>query len=106
MANINVDGILFVCVPLAEADFKNVAAVYVIICLVRGKGWKVIDVGQAGKLGNRIDYHDREECWRENCEGEVWVCVHLMPTDEYSKEDRLELENSIRQKRDLPCGKR
>lgn len=106
--DLNIGGYPFVCVALANANFKDVAAVYVILCVDENSKWEVIDVGQSGELGDRIDSHDRKTCWRDNCPSKnIWVCVYRMPTDKFTKRDRLEVERSIRNKDGpLPCGEK
>jgi hypothetical protein len=97
----------FVCVPLGEADFSDVAAVYVILCVAAGGSQTVLDVGQTGQLGSRIDEHERKDCWQKNCpSGNIWVCVYRMPSHIYSESDRLKVENELRQRFNPPCGKR
>ena len=87
---LEVGGLSFVCVPLADADFKDVAAIYVILCVDKDRSWKVLDVGQSGELGDRMDSHDRRMCWEQHCPGKsIWVCVHPMPTKQFTKVDRL-----------------
>ncbi len=97
----------FLCVPLAQADFRDVAAVYVILCVAQGGSWTVLDVGQTGELGGRIDSHDRRECWSRNCpSGSIWVCVYPMPSDRYTAQDRRDLEAEVRRQYNPPCGQR
>ena len=103
---VNISGYLFSCVPLAEASFAEVAAVYVILCVSEGGSWRLLDVGQTGELGERFDSHERKQCWEANCPNHnLWACVHLMPSSQYAKEDRLKLEHSLRQQYGPPCGK-
>lgn len=97
----------FRCVPLTEADFIDQAAIYVILCVGEKGKWRVLDVGQSGELGTRIESHDRRDCWEEECAtGNIWVCVYPMPSKRYSKQDRLNLEAALRRQYDPPCGKR
>lgn len=105
-SNVTIGGRPFVCVPLSQADFVDVAAIYVIICVAQGGSWKVLDVGQSGQLGTRINTHDREGCWERNCNGSIWVCVYRMPSLHYTKQDRENLEADLRRQYNPPCGKR
>jgi hypothetical protein len=94
-------------VPLNQASFADRAAVYVILCVAQGGNSTVLDVGQSGEVGSRVDDHDRRSCWIKECpSGNIWVCVHLMPSDRYTKEDRLALERTLRQQYQPPCGQR
>lgn len=105
--NLTIDGYAFACVRLSDADFKDVAAIYVIICVASGGSWTVIDVGQTGQLGTRIDTHERIDCWGKKCpNGNIWVCIHRMPSDKYTEEDRRKREKEIRSKHTNLCGER
>jgi len=107
-SNVTIGGYPCVCVKLTSADFTDIAAVYVVICVYKGGSWKVLDVGQTGELGDRIDSHDRRACWWNNCpSNNIWVCVYRMPSDKYTKQDTLEVEKHIRNTQStVPCGKR
>lgn len=105
--NLTIGGYVFTCVPLGQADLSDVAAVYVLICVAGDGTWKVLDIGQAGQLENPLERHDREECWHNECSNDnIWVCVHRMPIEEYTAQDRLERENRLRRRYTLPCGQK
>jgi len=55
---VTISGRPFSCVSLAQADFVDMDAVYVILCVKPDKSWTVLDVGQTGELGSRIDSHE------------------------------------------------
>jgi hypothetical protein len=104
---LEIGGKPFVCVRLSEADFSDLAAVYVVLCGDPKGSWKVLDVGQSGQVGSRIDDHDRRACWVKSCaSSNIWVCVYRMPSDRYTKQDRERLEEELRAKYRPPCGKR
>jgi len=104
---VSIGGRTFSCVKLSDADFKDVAAIYVILCVAQDGSWTVLDVGQSGAVGSRIDTHDRQACWKKNCSNNnIWVCVYPMPSSKYTKQDREELESYLRNKYSPPCGKR
>ena len=97
----------FTCVRLAEANFKDLAAIYIILSVGEDRKYTVIDVGQSGELGTRIDSHDRMDYWKRNCPtGNIWVCAYPMPTDTYSKDDRLKFEQALRHEYNPHCGDR
>lgn len=94
----------FLCTPLKEADFNDFAAIYVVLCVVDGKT-KVLDVGQSGEVGTRINNHTRMECWKKNCPtGNIWVCIYKTPTIVITKDERLRLETKIRNYYNPTCG--
>jgi hypothetical protein len=105
--NVTIGERTFVCVRLSEADFTDVAAVYVILCVAQGGSWSVLDVGQSGQVGSRIDDHDRKDCWMRNCAtNNVWVCVYRMPSSKYTRQDREKFEAALRNQYRPPCGNR
>ena len=104
--NVTIGGKLFTCLRLEKADFSDIAAVYAVISVARDGSWSVLDVGQSKELGERIDGHDRKECWQRNCNnGDIWVCIYPMPSSRYSKYDRLQFEEYLRQGNSPPCAK-
>ena len=107
---VNIAGYPFVCQRLADAKFPDEAAVYVILCVSNGGSWTVLDVldvGQSGEVGSRIDSHDRRDAWARNCPSKnIWVGVHLMPSPANTREDRCRLETSLRAQYSPPCGEK
>lgn len=105
--NRTICGYPFACVPLAQADFSDVAAIYVILCVDQGGAPTVLDVGQSGQVGSRIDDHDRKACWVRNCpNGNIWVCIHRTPSSQYTKQQREQIESTLRAQLNPKCGKR
>ena len=103
--SLTIGGVTFACLPISQADFRDVAAVYVVICVREDRSWTVVDVGQSGEVGTRIDSHDRQGCWARNCPGgNLWVCVYPMPSAQYSKQNRLDFEAGLRRQYDPRCG--
>ena len=97
----------FKCTRLSDADFSDRAAIYVIICVISKDDWEVIDVGQSGELGTRIDTHERKRCWEQHCpNGNIWVCIYPMPSSSFSKQQRIELEGKIRDEYNPVCGEK
>ncbi|MBT9156853.1 MAG: hypothetical protein DDT37_01844 [Firmicutes bacterium] len=85
--NVPIGGYPFVCVSLTQADFLDVTAIYVILCVAQDGSWTVLDVGQSGQVGSRIDEHDRKGCWERNCPNKnIWMCVYRMPSTQYTKQ--------------------
>jgi len=100
---LTIGGYSFQCINLSTAEFTDISAVYVILCVASGGSSTVLDVGQTGELGSRIDSHDRRTCWERNCTSKnIWVCVRSMP----NLDDRLRVERQIRDQYSPLCGKR
>jgi hypothetical protein len=105
--SVTISTLPFQCVGLSEADFSDIAAIYVILCVEQNGNWTVLDIGQTGELGERIDNHDRKQCWIDKCPNKnVWVCIYKMPSNSYTKQNRLDLEKRLRDQYNPPCGKR
>ena len=105
--NVTIGGYQFACYPLANAGFINIAAVYVILCVAQSGATTVLDVGQSGELGERIESHPRRDSWFHHCPaGNIWVCIYPTPTNQVTKEQRLTLESTLRQQYKPPCGER
>lgn len=86
------------------AKLKNVAGVYVVLCKQANSRWHVIDVGESGDVKDRIDNHDRKDCWKRNCQGTIGVAV--LYTSGWTADQRRVLERKIRDEFSPPCGKR
>ena len=79
-------------------SLEDRSGVYVILCNSR-----LIDVGESAGVRNRIENHDRKDCWERNCSGNISFAVHYTPNLQQS--GRMEIEQEIRRShRDIPCG--
>ena len=86
---------------IEESDeVLNRAPVYVITNYSKD----IIDVGQSGETGTRLDNHERRPCWKKNDGYYFYIC--WMPSDRYTQDDRLELERRIRREYFLSCGEK
>jgi hypothetical protein len=100
--NITIGGRSFNCVKLSEADFTNVMAVYVILCMKQDGSWSVLDVGQRGQVRSWIDDHDRKARWTSSCPNNIWVGICLMPSCQYTNPDCERFEAELRKQYCLP----
>lgn len=97
----------FSCVKLADADFKDRAAVYTVLSLQKNDEWTVLDVGQSAEVSASVAAHPRNAGWKLNApDGNIWIGVYSMPTAAYKKEDRFAIERKLRRQYHPPCGKR
>jgi hypothetical protein len=104
---IKIGKIPFSIVKLAEADFKDKSAVYVILDMSAKGEWKVLDVGQSAEIGISIDKESRSVTWKEQCDAaRIHVGSYSMPAASYKKEDRFSLEHKVRMQYNPPCGQR
>jgi len=78
------------------------SGVYAIGCEKDGKH-TVLDVGEAAKVKERVENHDRKDCWKKNCKGgTIKYAQHLTPNKQQA--GRKEIEKEIREKENPPCG--
>ena len=82
---------------------KSKPGVYVIWCESDNK-WTVIDVGEAADVKKRVQNHDRARCWGKKCGGTVYYSATYQPASD--REERLRIEQEIRDKAEPMCGER
>ena len=75
--------------------------VYVILCKTNDS-YKVLDVGESKNMKERVENHDRKDCWEKNCKGTI-VYAEMKEADE---DKRRAIEKTIRGKIDPPCGEK
>jgi len=80
-------------------SLKPAAGVYVIWC-DPGKYWIVLDVGESENVVERIKNHDRADCWRRNCSGNIYYSATYIS----DQTDRIDLEYRIRSQERVACG--
>lgn len=78
--------------------------VYVILCRTSEVNFGIIDFGESGNVRERIESHERKNCWFNNCNGEIIYAVYY-PTHE-PEFNRLAIESEIRTKYTPLCGER
>lgn len=89
-------------VALGDAGvLESRAGVYVIFCDT-GDSWGVLDVGESEDVVDRINNHDRRDCWFLNCSGTVRYSATYIS----DPEERHDLENRIRSHENVICGGR
>ena len=86
--------------PYSTPDLlANRAGVYAVLCLSNGN-YTVIDIGESGNVRERLQTHDRKDCWGKNCEGTLYYAAH------YNAENRHTIEQFLRKTFNPPCGER
>ncbi len=87
------------------SKLENKSGVYLILTRPdKDSKWKLIDVGESKEVRDRIEDHDREDCWDRKDRGLRGFAVIYTPGKQ--KEGRMEIEQDIRSKRSNLCGKR
>lgn len=82
----------------ASTNFNEVAAIYVIL----DTNNNTIDVGETEELKTRLANHERRNCWKRNCEDDIYVAVYL----ESRGEERRRIESKIRNAYSFSCGEK
>jgi len=88
------------------------AGIYMIITGLYGdKGWKIssyklLDIGQSGETGVRLDTHNRRDCWEKHTPSGYTILYKFapMPSENYDRTDRLIVECCLRSHAKPPCG--
>jgi len=85
--------------PFNNASYlKDKPGVYAILCSNNGK-YHPVDLGESETVKSRVENHDRQSCWQQNCNGTLTVAVLYTP-------DRQLIEQIIRKLYNFPCGER
>lgn len=85
------------------SSLEDKSGVYIILC-TNGKENNPIDVGESANVKTRVENHDREECWEENCDHTQKYAVLYTPNKQQA--GRKEIEEDIRCNYSFPCGDR
>lgn len=85
------------------SNLESRSGVYVIWCKP-GENWTVLDVGESNDVKDRVQNHDRSDCWNRNCTGEIYYSATYTPNLQQS--GRMEVEQYIRGLTNPPCGDR
>jgi len=80
------------------------AGVYVIWCQPLQGDWTVLDVGESDDVRDRINKHDRSDCWRKNCSGTIQYSATYTPN--LNEGQRRDIESRIRSLGRVACGER
>ena len=57
---------------------RNRSGIYAIICQKSDKNY-IVDVGESASVKNRVEHHDRKDCWSNSCKGRLAVSVYYTP---------------------------
>lgn len=83
------------------SELQNRSGVYAIICQRGGNNY-VIDVGESARVRERVETHDRQNCWNHNCAGALGCAVYY--TFDLQQAGRRQIEQAIRNQYSPPCG--
>lgn len=80
---------------------REAAGVYVIWCKADNQ-WIILDVGESDNVRERLNNHERFDCWEDNCSGTIYYSATYIS----DQQERLDLEQRIRNEEDVACGER
>jgi len=67
---------------------------------------ELLDIGQSGESGVRLDVHDRRDCWlsKKSTNKTIVFSFAVMPSDRYDETDRRIVECCLRSHTKPRCG--
>lgn len=90
--------------PFDNTSFLiDASGVYVILC-VTANSTTVVDIGESHAVKNRVENHDRADCWKKHCSGSLRVAVYYTPY--LQQAGRKKVEQELRQQYAPVCGDR
>jgi len=87
----------------STASLEDRSGVYAILCQKEGNNYHVVDVGESATVKSRVETHDRQDCWKRNCNSTLAVAVYYTPN--LQQAGRMAIEQELRKQHDPPCGK-
>ena len=85
----------------STASLENRSGVYAIHCF-RDNKYFIIDIGESATVRDRVENHDRKDCWHRNCAGDLTVSVLYTP--DLQQAGRMLIEQEIRTQYKPRCG--
>ena len=86
---------------ISPYELKSNPGVYVIWCKTDVR-WTILDVGESDNVNDRVNNHDRTDCWARNCSGAIFFSATYLS----DLQERSNLEQTIRSSRNVACGER
>ncbi len=81
---------------------ENRSGVYAIIGN-NGQGNFLVDLGESAEVKNRVDNHDRKDCWKRKS---LRINIAVKYTPNLAQSGRMQIEQFIRSKFSGLCGER
>ena len=78
---------------------KNQSGVYVIHYKNNDDKYTRLDCGESSDVKNRVETHDRKNCWSKHAKGQITASAYYC-----NEQERMIIEKKIRTASDLPCG--
>lgn len=86
----------------STVGLKNQSGVYAILGRNRDtERWSVVDIGESGRVKDRVVNHDRATCWKGRGYAQLSAAGHYC-----SERQRMSIEQTLRTNFNPPCGER
>ena len=86
----------------STTSLKNQSGVYVILGRnSQNQNWNVLDVGESARVKDRVDNHDRSDCWKRQGYSTLAAAAYYC-----NEQQRMRVEQELRNQFNLPCGDR
>jgi hypothetical protein len=82
-------------------SLKNQSGVYVILSKDTSGKYDILDVGESAKVKERVESHDRKQCWLRNSNSGGLSYAAYYTTEA----TQMRIEQTIRNQYNPPCGK-
>lgn len=82
---------------------ENRSGVYAVLDY-RGGKYHVLDIGESATVRDRLDGHDRRDCWASNSRGSIAFAALYTPDAQQS--GRMAIEQELRAQFSPTCGYR
>lgn len=83
-------------------DLKNQSGVYVLLGKnSSNQNWSVVDIGESMQVKERVENHDRSDCWKRQGYSTLAAAVYYC-----NEQQRMRIEQELRSQFNLPCGER
>jgi len=103
MLTVTIAGYTFNGPYSSTGSIKDKSGVYAVLCKKDNK-YFVVDVGESSTPKSRLDKHDRKGCWKRECtNGTIHYAIKYTPN--LQQAGRMKVEQDIRAKINVPCGK-
>lgn len=83
------------------SSLKDESGTYVVSTKNKSGNHKVLDVGESKKVKERVEGHDRAQCWKDNKEDGLFYSAYYC-----DKDARKTLADDIRDSLNPPCGEK
>jgi hypothetical protein len=87
----------------STSAIEDRAGVYAVLSRTENNRYNVLDAGESAQVRSRLENHDRRPCWERHKANGIQYAVCYTPG--VSQDGRREIEKSIRDRCDPPCGK-